>query len=124
MAEVSRERLGEIQRAIFQALLDKPDGLPVKEVTRRAEVLCPATPFENEDYPNQPGVRRYPKMQRFATITSVKAGWLVKNKGIWRLTEQGREAYAEHEDSAEFQRAAVQGYRDWQAERIAESYDA
>lgn len=116
MAEVSRERLGSIQRAIFQALLTEPDGLPVKEVTRRAEELCPATPFEDEDYPSQPGARRYPKMQRFSTITSVKAGWLVKNKGIWRLTERGREALAEHVDPAEFQRAAVQGYRDWKAE--------
>jgi 5-methylcytosine-specific restriction protein B len=124
VAEVSRERLGEIQRAIFQVLLSEPEGLPVKELTRRAELLCPATPFEDEDYPNQPGARRYPKMQRFATITSVKAGWLVKNKGIWRLTEPGREAFAEHEDPADFQRAAVQGYREWKAEQAADGYDA
>lgn len=112
MAEVSRERLGAIQRAIFQILLTEPDGLPVKEVARRAEELCPATPFEDKDYPNQPGVRRYPKMQRFSTIASVKAGWLAKNKGIWRLTERGRDAFAEHVDPAAFQRAAVQGYQE------------
>jgi hypothetical protein len=37
-----------------------------------------ATAFENEDYPSQPEVRRYPKMLRFATITAVKTGWLIK----------------------------------------------
>lgn len=124
VAEVSRDRLGQIQRAIFRVLIDYPDGLPVKELTQRAEELCPATPFEDEDYPNTPGARRYPKMQRFATITSVKAGWLVKQKGIWRLTDQGRDAYAKHPDPADFQRAAVQGYREWKAEQKVESYDA
>lgn len=124
MAEVTRERLGALHRAIFQVLLTEPDGLPVREVARRAEELCPATPFENEDYANQPGVRRYPKMQRFSTIASVKAGWLVKNKGIWRLTERGREAYAEHVDPGDFQRAAGKGYREWEAEQAAEVYDA
>jgi len=124
VAEVSRERLGAIQRAIFQVLLTEPDGLPVKEVARRAEELCPATPFEDEDYPSQPGARRYPKMQRFSTITSVKAGWLVKNKGIWCLTDRGRDAFADHVDPADFQRAAVQGYREWKAEQVEEGYDA
>jgi 5-methylcytosine-specific restriction protein B len=124
VAEVTRERMGQIQRAIFHELLTEPDGLPVKELVSRAEALCPATPFENEDYPNQPGVRRYPKIQRFATIASVKAGWLVKNKGIWRVTDQGREAFAEHEDPADFQRAAVRGYQDWKAEQVADGYDA
>jgi len=124
MAEVSRRRLGEIQRAIFQVLLDDPEGLPVKDLCARAEKLCPATAFENEDYPNQPGQRRYPKMQRFATITSVKAGWLIKQKGVWRLTEEGREALTTHLDAEDFQRAAVQGYRQWKSDAAVAAYDA
>ena len=124
MAEVTRRRAGEIHRAIFQVLLDHPDGLPVQEVSRRAEVLCPATGFENEDYPNQPGVRRYPKMQRFTTISSVKAGWLVKQKGVWSLTDEGRDAYAQYEDPDDFHRAAVQGYQRWKAERPPVEFDA
>jgi 5-methylcytosine-specific restriction protein B len=124
VAEITRRRLGEIQRAIFQVLLDHPDGLPVKELTQQAEVLCPATPFENEAYPNNPAVRRYPKTQRFATITAVKAGWLIKEKGVWRLTDRGRLAFKEHADPDEFQRAAIQGYQQWQAENPTKSYDA
>ena len=124
MPEITRRRAGEIHRAIFQVLLDQPEGLPVQELSRRAELLCPATAFENEDYPNQPGVRRYPKMQRFTTISSVKAGWLVKMKGTWHLTEAGREAFARYEDPDEFHREAVQGYQRWKAERPPAEFDA
>jgi restriction system protein len=92
MAEVTRRRLGELQRAVFSVLLEAPEGLQVQEVLKRAEVACPATPYEDEAYPSQPGVRRYPKTLRFATITAVKAGWLIKEKGLWRLTEAGRSA--------------------------------
>ncbi len=73
-------RRGEMQRAVFKVLLDHPEGLPVQEVLQRAEVVCPPTGSENGDYDSSPGVRRYPKMVRFATITSVKAGWLIKSK--------------------------------------------
>ncbi|HEX3547349.1 MAG TPA: winged helix-turn-helix domain-containing protein, partial [Mycobacterium sp.] len=82
-----------MRRAVFAVLMSAPEGMNVQEVSKRAEELCPPTEFENEDYPSQPGQRRYPKMLRFATITSVKAGWLVKDKGIWRLTDDGRSAF-------------------------------
>ena len=57
MAEVTRRRLGELQRAVFSVLLDKADGLPAQDVLRSAEAICPATEFENEDYPKRPSCR-------------------------------------------------------------------
>ena len=54
-------------------------------------------------------------MLRFATITAVKAGWLVKDRGVWRLTDDGRAAYAAHPDADGFQAAALAGYSAWQA---------
>jgi 5-methylcytosine-specific restriction enzyme B len=125
MAEVTRRRLGELQRAVFSVLLDKADGLPAQEVLRRAEAICPATEFENEDYPKRPGVRRYPKTIRFATIPSVKAGWLIKDGGVWRLTDEGRAAYARYTEPGDFQRIAVAEYRVWKADNEAPVvYDA
>ena len=56
MADSARRRHGEIQRSIFEALLSEPNGLPVTEVLSRAEMLLPPTQFENQDYPDQPGV--------------------------------------------------------------------
>jgi restriction system protein len=45
--------------------------------------------FEKADYPKRPGTRRFPKIVRFTTINAVKAGWLVKEDGIWSLTDGG-----------------------------------
>lgn len=115
MAEVTARRLGELQRAVFTVLSDEPDGLPVQQVQKRAEQICPPTPFEEQDYVKQPGMRRYPKLLRFSTITSVKAGWLVKDGGVWRLTNSGRDALRTYPDPEAFQRAAVVRYRSWKA---------
>lgn len=117
MAEVTTRRLGELQRAVFTVLSREPDGLAVQGVQKRAEQICPPTPFEEQDYPKQPGVRRYPKLLRFCTITSVKAGWLIKDAGVWRLTDSGREAISTYTDPEAFQRAAVAAYKSWKADQ-------
>lgn len=62
-------------------------------------------------------------MLRFATIGTVKAGWLVKNKGTWTLTAEGRAAYERFVDPAELMRESGRLYRAWkkaQPEAIAE----
>jgi restriction system protein len=90
MAEITAKRVGELQRGVFTILLNQPEGLAAKEVLQKMEQVVPPTNFEKTDYPNNPGVRRFEKMIRFATIAPVKAGWLVKDKGKWWLTKDGR----------------------------------
>jgi restriction system protein len=113
MAEVTIKRYGELSRGVFAILVDKPEGLPAQQVLRDVEERVPPTPFEQEDYPNRPGVRRYPKHVRFASISPVKAGWLVKNKGQWSLTDDGRAAYIKFTDPEAFQREADRLYYVW-----------
>lgn len=117
-------RLGEIQRSIFQVLLEEPSGLPVADVLSRAEQVLPATPFEDEDYEAKPGVRRYPKKQRFATITAVKAGWLIKDHGVWRLTDAGREAYTRLGDAKDFEKEARLRYQEWKSQQGSDQFDS
>jgi restriction system protein len=117
VAEVTIRRYGELSRGVFAILLDKPDGLPAQQVLRDVEALVPPTPFEQATYPNHPGVRRYPKHVRFASISPVKAGWLVKSKGQWSLTDEGRSAYASFTDSEGFQREADRLYYAWKKGR-------
>jgi restriction system protein len=82
----------------------------VGEVETRLEL----TDFEKEDYPNTPGVRRFDKILRFSTIPAVKAGWLVKSKGIWTITAEGEAALDKFiDDPAEFMRESVRRYRAW-----------
>jgi restriction system protein len=94
-------------------LAEHPDGLPANEVLRKVEQSLVATEFERSEYPNRPGVRRFEKIVRFSTIGPVKAGWLVKNKGQWILTDEGRVALAEFADPEDLMRESDRLYRVW-----------
>ncbi|MDZ7391311.1 MAG: Mrr restriction system protein [candidate division KSB1 bacterium] len=120
MAEVTKRRRGELIRGLFQVLWDHPDGLPSRQVLESLARIVPPTDFENSTYPNRPTVRRYERIVRFSTIGPVKAGWLVKNKGIWALTDAGREAYRRFPDPEEFRRESDRLYRQWKATREPE----
>jgi restriction system protein len=113
MAEITRQRQGELLQAVFQSLADHPDGLPANEVFRKVEQSLGATDFERSEYPNKPGVRRFEKIIRFSTIGAVKAGWLVKIKGVWILTDEGRKALASFPDPEGLFRESVRLYQIW-----------
>lgn len=118
MPEITQKRVGQLVRHAFAILLHHPDGLPAKEVLAKLEQsVSPLTDYEKSDYPNHPGVRRFDKIVRFATIAPVKAGWLLKNKGKWILTEDGKSAYQQYSDPETFVRKANDLYRQWAASR-------
>jgi len=120
MAEITAKRRGELVRKAFEILLDHPDGLPAREVLQRVERSLPLTDFEKSTYPNRPGVRRFEKTVRFASIPHVKAGWVVKSRGRWSLTQEGKQAYRQFKDPEQFDREAVRLYRQWAASRPEE----
>ena len=117
MAEITRRRKGELVRGVFKILIANPDGLQAKKVIQQLENIVSPTEFENSTYPDKPNVRRYEKIVRFSTITAVKAGWLVKEKGIWNITELGKEAYEKFQDPVEFSLEASRLYKQWKAEQ-------
>jgi len=117
MAEITRQRSGELVRAVLAVLAESPDGMAARDVLAEVEKRTPPTPFELTDYPKAPGVRRFEKIVRFSTISAVKAGWLTKSKGTWRVTDDGREALARFTDPAEFMREAVRLYRAWKKQQ-------
>lgn len=117
MAEVTRRRMGELARGALKILVDQPEGVPAKEVLARLETLVPPTDFEREDYPRRPGVRRFEKIVRFSTIAPVKAGWLVKNKGLWSITDEGRVALEKFRDPQQFSDEVRRLYRQWKQQQ-------
>lgn len=123
MAEITRRRKGELVRGVFQILKDEPDALPAKEVLRRLVDVVPPTPFEASTYPDKPNVRRYERIVRFSTIASVKAGWLIKSKGTWSLTDEGLLAFNKFTDPEEFSREAGRLYRQWKADQPIDEAD-
>ena len=121
MAEVTRKRTGEILQTVFEVLEEHPDGLQARRVIQEVERRLPPTPFEQSDYPSTPGVRRFDKIIRFTTIAPVKAGWLVKTRGQWTLTEEGKEASKRFRDPAELWREVARRYRVWRRNQPDES---
>jgi restriction system protein len=113
MAEISRKRVGELMRGVFQILLPLPEGLQAKTVFERLQSVVPPTDFEKSMYPKHPDVRRYEKIVRFSSIGPVKAGWLVKNKGLWSLTDEGRSAYQKFPTPEGFVTESRRLYRQW-----------
>jgi 5-methylcytosine-specific restriction enzyme B len=117
VAEITRRRRGEVLRGVFAVLASEPDGLPVQQVISRVRKLVPPTAFEASEYQNAPGHVRYDQQVRFHTIGPVKAGWLIKERGIWTLTDQGRDAYRAYPDPEELAGIADDEYRRWLKER-------
>ena len=87
------------------------------DVLVRLEKVVPPTDFEKSSYPRRPDLRRFEKIVRFSTIAPGKAGWLVKSKGRWSLTPEGRKAYQEYQDPEAFYQAAIKLYQQWAESR-------
>lgn len=113
MAEITRRRSGELVRGVLEILAEHPEGLAARQVLAELEKRVPPTPFEHSEYPKNPGVRRFDKIVRFMTINAVKAGWLVKSKGTWSVTEEGLQALAQFPDPEAFMNESVRLYRAW-----------
>jgi restriction system protein len=113
VAEITRQRTGELLRKLFEILKQAPEGLPAKDAMAQLEHAVKLTPYEAGMY--ESGGRRFDKIVRFATVDCVKAGWMQKTKGRWFLTDAGRTAYETHSDPGAFYSEASKLYRKWKA---------
>ena len=120
MAEITRQRTGQFLREIFTILVNKPDGLPAKVVLAELPKTIKLTEFESGYYPSAPNSPRFEKIVRFATIGLVKSGWLVKAKGRWFVTEEGKQAYKKFTDPEAFFRESIRLYDEWKKGRSQE----
>ena len=117
MANITPRRNGEFLRHIFTTLTEKPEGMQAKDVLAKLGEDLEMTEFEKGSYPSAPERPRYNKIARFATVSAVKAGWLVKDKGIWTVTEEGLDAFNLFSDPEEFYKEAHRIYREWKSKR-------
>lgn len=111
MATFTRKRRGEVLRALFEVMVIHPDGIQAKDAISATADRLELTEHESGFYPG--GARRFDKLLRFQTINAVRAGWMIKDKGTWTLTDDGRDALAEHQEPEKFMLAAELGYRAW-----------
>jgi restriction system protein len=117
MAEVTRERTGQIVRTVFEILEEHPEGVQARDVIEETKRRLPPTDFEKSLYPTT-SAPRFDKILRFSTIGPVKAGWMTKSKGNWIVTDAGRMAYKDFKDPADFMREASKLYNAWRKAQI------
>jgi len=111
MAEITRRRTGELLTKLFEILLKHPEGLQARTALEELAGSIQLTPYEAGSY--ESGGRRFDKIVRFATVDCVKAGWLVKQKGQWFVTDAGKKALAGYPDAEAFYKEAVRLYHVW-----------
>jgi len=94
-------------------LVDHPDGIQARDALAEVEKRLGLTEFEAANYPNS-DTRRFEKTVRFQTINAVKAGWMVKEAGVWSPTEEGLAAHRSFTDPGQFLKEAEKLYRVWE----------
>jgi restriction system protein len=113
MANITQKRTGEFLREVCKFIWDKPNGLPAKDILGHIAETMALTDFEKGSYSSNASDTRYSKIIRFGTIGMVKAGWLIKAKGYWTLTELGKEAYNKHKEPEDFFKESSRLYQVW-----------
>jgi restriction system protein len=106
MAEITKARTGELLRALFEILLEHPDGLRASAALGMLAETTKLTPYELEE--TRSGHLRYAKRLHFSTVNLARAGWLAKSdRTKWIVTEEGKRAFAKYTDPEAFYREAI-----------------
>lgn len=116
MAVITTHRTGEFLRKTFEILMKHPEGMQAIQVLETLKSSFQLTEYELGEYESGGGLRFY-KIVRFATVDLVKAGWLLKEKGRWLITEEGKKAYSLYKEPDQFYRTAQKLYRQWKQSR-------
>jgi restriction system protein len=122
MAEITIRRTGEFLRKALEILMKHPEGMQAMQVLETLRSSFQLTEYEAGEYESGGGLRFY-KIVRFATVDLVKAGWLLKEKGRWLVTEEGKKAYSLYKEPDQFYRTAQKLYRQWKQNRPAGTQD-
>ncbi len=113
MPEITRRRTGEFISKLFDILIPHPDGMPAREALAALRTKVQLSEYEQGSF--ESGGQRFEQIVRFATVDCVKAGWLLKQKGRWVVTDEGKKAHSAHPDPEAFYRRAVKLYYEWKA---------
>ena len=107
--------------AAMQALQQADGKLRSRDVAARV-----AQQLEFDDWAQEiiesNGLPRWRMYLHFFSVDSVKAGFLLKEKGVWQITEPG--AVALRGGAEAYFRAAQTGYRAWRKEQVPASAES
>jgi restriction system protein len=99
--------------AALQILKNKGGEAPGREVLAEVEKLVPLDDWARATY-EKSGYVRWQSILHFFSIDCIKAGFLVKKKGVWYLTPEGENAL--QLGDVGLLNAATAAYRKWREE--------
>lgn len=100
--------------AAMQILKDAGGELPRKDVLKLVEEKVELDEWEKGNY-EKTGYVRWRSILHFWTIDCIKAGFLIKKKGIWYLTKEGEKEL--DLGPVGFLNSATEKYRTWKSAR-------
>jgi restriction system protein len=109
----SRELAAKVIFAALQILKEKGGEAPGREVLAEVEKRVPLDDWAKAKY-EKSGYIRWESILHFFSIDCIKAGYLIKKKGIWYLTPEGENALQLGEVGLLL--AATAAYRKWRDE--------
>lgn len=109
----SRELAARVIFAAFQILKEKGGEAPGRDVLAQVEQRIPLDEWARATY-EKSGYVRWQSILHFFSIDCIKAGYLIKKKGVWYLTTEGDAALKLGEVG--LLQAATAAYRDWKNE--------
>ena len=111
---MSLDRIGEVLHAALSEIVARDGSAPAHEVLSGVERRVTLTDVERSL--NKSGIPRWETNLRFYTTSCVKAGYLQKGSGYWKITDAGREALKM--TPAELVRDVNRRYAIWNAQRV------
>lgn len=102
--------------SIYEIILAEPNGKQGGEALNELKQQVQLSEYEKGFYDS--GSQRFEKIVRFATVDCVKAGWLIKEKGRWTVTDEGKAAYLQYTDPEAFYKRAIKLYNEWKSNQL------
>lgn len=119
--ETSRQLAARVVFAALEILKERGGQLPGREVIAEVEKRVTLDEWARATY-EKSGYVRWQSILHFFSIDCIKAGYLIKNKGVWYITPEGESALKLGETG--LLEAATAAYRKWKNQNISrESVD-
>ena len=109
----SRALAAKLIHAALSILRDNGKEMPMRDLMAKVERAVKLDGWARERY-EKSGYVRWESILHFFSIDCVKAGYLVKKKGVWYLTPEGEEALKLGADKLLSEASAA--YHKWRAE--------
>ncbi len=100
--------------ATFNILKESGGSLSGKKIIEKIRDTVEFTKWEKQVY-EKTGYVRWESLLHFYTIDAIKAGFLIKNKGVWYLTDEGEKAIKL--GPVKLLETASKSYRTWASDK-------